>query len=86
MIMLEEFLEVEKAVKASPEFIAGCRRRGIENIEMVCVDPWSAGSNGMPGEEGRRISHTFAWQRTRKDGNYYAHPIEVSTRSSTSTP
>ena len=35
MIMLEEFLEVEKAVKASPEFIAGCRRRGIENIQMV---------------------------------------------------
>ena len=76
MIMLEEFVEVEKAVKASPEFIAGCRRRGIENIEMVCVDPWSAGSNGMPGEEGRRISHTFAWLRTRKDGNYYAHPID----------
>jgi primary-amine oxidase len=76
MIMLEEFLEVEKAVKASPEFVAACRRRGIEDIDMVCVDPWSAGSFGIPGEEGRRISHTFAWLRTGKDRNYYAHPIE----------
>ena len=76
MIMLEEFLEVEKAVKACPAFIAACRRRGIENVDMVCVDPWSAGSFGIAGEEGRRISHTFAWLRTRKDGNYYAHPIE----------
>lgn len=76
MIMLEEFLEVEKAVKADPAFIAGCRRRGIQNVDMVCVDPWSAGSFGIPGEEGRRISHTFAWLRTRADGNYYAHPIE----------
>ena len=76
MIMLEEFLEVEKAVKAAPEFIAACRRRGIEDIDMVCVDPWSAGAFGIPGEEGRRISHTFAWLRTGKDRNYYAHPIE----------
>ncbi len=76
MIMLEEFLEVEKAVKADPAFIAGCHRRGIQNVDMVCVDPWSAGSYGIPGEEGRRISHTFAWLRTRADGNYYAHPIE----------
>ena len=76
MIMLEEFLEVEKAVKGNPHFIAACRRRGIEDIDMVCVDPWSAGSFGIPGEEGKRISHTFAWLRTGKDRNYYAHPIE----------
>ncbi|MFM9849342.1 MAG: primary-amine oxidase [Hyphomicrobiaceae bacterium] len=76
MIMLEEFLEVEAAVKASPEFIAACRRRGIDNVDMVCVDPWSAGTFDIPGEEGRRLSHTFAWLRTRADGNFYAHPIE----------
>ena len=60
MIMLEEFLGVESAVTAHPDFIAGCRRRGSENIDMVCVDPWSAGAFGIAGEEGRRISHTFA--------------------------
>lgn len=76
MIMLEEFMEIEAAVKADPAFIAACRRRGIEHIDMVCVDPWSAGSFDIPGEEGRRLSHTFAWLRTRPDSNFYAHPIE----------
>lgn len=76
MIMLEEFLEIEACVKAHPDFIAACRRRGIENIEMVCVDPWSAGEFGVPGEEGKRLSHTFCWVRTRADENFYAHPIE----------
>ena len=74
--MLEEFLEVETAVKADPRFVAACRRRGIEDISMVCVDPWSAGTFDIPGEEGCRLSHTFAWLRTKQDGNYYAHPIE----------
>ncbi|HEX4891694.1 MAG TPA: primary-amine oxidase [Hyphomicrobiaceae bacterium] len=76
MIMLEEFLEVETAVKADPRFIAACKRRGIDDVSMVCVDPWSAGSFDIPGEEGRRISHTFSWLRTQPHSAYYAHPIE----------
>lgn len=76
MIMLEEFILVEKAVKADPRFAAACRRRGIEDVSMVCVDPWSSGRFGIPGEDGRRISHTFSWLRTRPDSAYYAHPIE----------
>lgn len=76
MIMLEEFLEVETAVKADPRFVAACKRRGIDDVSMVCVDPWSAGSFDIPGEEGRRISHTFSWLRTQPHSAYYAHPIE----------
>lgn len=76
MIMLEEFLEVEQAVKADARFVTACKRRGIEDISMVCVDPWSAGSFDIPGEEGKRLSHTFAWLRMEPDSNYYAHPIE----------
>ncbi len=76
MIMLEEFLEIEKVVKTHPAFIAACQRRGIEDMDLVCVDPWSAGNFGVPGEEGRRLSHTFAWVRNRALDNFYAHPIE----------
>ena len=76
MIMLEEFIEVEKAVKSDPRFIAACKRRGIDDVSMVCVDPWSAGDFAIAGEEGRRISHTFSWLRMKPDSNYYAHPIE----------
>lgn len=76
MIQGEEFLEIEEMVKTHPDFIAACAKRGIEDMELVCVDPWSAGNFGIPGEEGRHLCHTFAWMRTRENDNLYAHPIE----------
>ena len=59
-----------------PDFIAACARRGVTDMDLVCVDPWSAGSFGEPEEEGRHISHTFAWVRSSPTDNLYAHPIE----------
>lgn len=75
-IQLEEFEEIENAVKSDPRFIEACRKRGVEDMAMVCVDPWSAGNFGVEGEEGRHLSHTFAWVRSYEDDNLYAHPIE----------
>ncbi|MDB5565252.1 MAG: tyramine oxidase [Tardiphaga sp.] len=76
MIQLEQFLAIEGIVRADPKFIAGCAKRGITDMTTVCVDPWSAGNFGIPGEEGRHLCHVFAWQRMRKNENFYAHPIE----------
>lgn len=76
MIQLEEFEEVEAAVKNDPGFIAACKRRGIEDMDMVCVDPWSAGSFDVPGEEGKHLCHGFCWLKTSMNDNLYAHPIE----------
>lgn len=76
MIQLEEFMVIEDMVKTNPEFIEACRKRGIDDMSLVCVDPWSAGNFDIPGEEGRHLCHTFAWLRTREFDNLYAHPIE----------
>ena len=76
MIMLEEFMLIEDTVKAHPDFIEACRKRGIEDLELVCVDPWSAGNFDVDGEEGKHLAHTFCWVRMRPDDNLYAHPIE----------
>lgn len=76
MIQLEEFMEIENAVKSDPTFIKGCERRGITNMDLVCVDPWSAGSFDVPGEEDKHLSHAFCWLRTSEFDNLYAHPIE----------
>jgi len=75
MIQLEEFLEIEAVVKSHPGFIAACEKRGIKNMDLVCVDPWSAGNFGIPGEEGKHLSHTFAWVKSSPHDNLYAHPI-----------
>ncbi|MGR3802483.1 MAG: primary-amine oxidase [Marinibacterium profundimaris] len=76
MIMLEEFMQIEDTVKAHPDFIEACRKRGIEDLDLVCVDPWSAGNFDVEGEEGKHLAHTFCWVRMRPDDNLYAHPIE----------
>jgi primary-amine oxidase len=76
MIQLEEFIAIEAVVRADPDFIAACARRGITDMSLVCVDPWSAGTWGFADEDGRHIAHTFCWLRNRPFDNLYAHPIE----------
>ncbi len=76
MIQPEQFIAIEQAVVSDPDFIAACRKRGITDMSLVCVDPWSAGNWGLPDEEGRHIAHTFCWLRSRPFDNLYAHPIE----------
>ncbi|MBR72119.1 MAG: tyramine oxidase [Rhodospirillaceae bacterium] len=76
MIQLEQFMKIEETVKSSPEFIQACKKRGITDMDEVCVDPWSAGVFEVEGEGGRHLSHTFSWQKVNGAENYYAHPIE----------
>jgi primary-amine oxidase len=45
-IMLDEFVECEAAVKRSTEFRAALAKRGVRDVELVMVDPWSAGMYG----------------------------------------
>ena len=51
-IMLDEFFECEAAVKASPEWQAAMRKRGIENFDLAMVDPWSAGNLHLEDDRG----------------------------------
>jgi primary-amine oxidase len=77
-IMLDEFVECEEAVKRSPEFLAALRKRGVEDVSLVMVDPWSAGVYGteLEGEKSRRISRALCWLRTEPMDNGYARPID----------
>ena len=50
-IMLDEFVECEEAVKRSPEFRAALKKRGVEDVSLVMVDPWSAGVYGDEGTD-----------------------------------
>ena len=73
-IVLEEFDECEAACKASPEFQEALKKRGVEDMDRVMVDPWSAGSYG--DEEGRRLSRALTWVYVEGDHNAYAHPVD----------
>src|ERR687890_1362100 len=73
-IVLEEFDECEEACKRNPEFQEALRKRGITDMDLVLVDPWSAGSYG--DEEGRRLSRALTWVRLDPEDNAYAHPVD----------
>ena len=75
-IMFDEFSECEAAVKANPDFLAALRERGITNLDLVMVDPWSAGYYGFADEEGRRLALTRSFLRSSPTDNGYARPIE----------
>ena len=75
-ITLDEFYECEVAVKEDPEFRAALKKRGITDVDLVMVDPWSAGNFGVEAEQGVRLSYARCWVRSSPTDNGYARPIE----------
>ena len=75
---LEEVFKVGEIVKADGGWRGAMMRRGLsdEEIELVQVDPFSAGYFNREVEKGRRlVSAVSYWRKDLKD-NGYAHPIE----------
>jgi primary-amine oxidase len=75
-LLFGETMRAIAAVKANPEWQAALRRRGIDDFDLVQIDPWPAGSFGIPHETGRRISRCIAYLRETPIDNGYARPIE----------
>ncbi len=72
-IMAEEFVECEEMLKGNPEYLAALAKRGITDIELLMIDPWSAG-----GELGNdiRLSRALTFVRSEPGDNGYARPVE----------
>lgn len=77
-IMMDEFVECEAAVKRSSEFREALAKRGVTDVELVMVDPWSAGmyGNESPDDQGKRLSRALCWVRSEANDNGYARPLE----------
>ncbi len=77
-IALDEFFDCEATVKANPDFQAAVQKRGITDMDLVCVDPWSAGwyADDPEIDRGRRLSRALCWVRSNPTDNLYAHPID----------
>ena len=75
-LLFGESVNAIVGVKANPEWQAAMRARGIEDFDLVQIDPWPAGVFGSPHEEGRRISRCISFVRESATDNGYARPIE----------
>ncbi|WP_248763856.1 primary-amine oxidase [Pseudarthrobacter sp. SSS035] len=73
--MLDEFAEGEEACRKNPEVQAALAKRGINNMDLVCFEPWSVGYFGEDNE-GRRLMRALVFVRQEADDSPYAHPIE----------
>ncbi|HLZ01644.1 MAG TPA: primary-amine oxidase [Bradyrhizobium sp.] len=77
-VTIEEVFKVGDIVKRDPAWRHAMQRRGLSDadIELVQVDPFSAGYFDREVEKGRRlVSAVSYWRKDAKD-NGYAHPIE----------
>jgi primary-amine oxidase len=75
-LLFEEAFGAMVALQEDPEWQQAMRRRGIEDLDTVQIDPWPAGSFGLAHEEGRRICRCLSYLRATPDDNGYAHPVE----------
>jgi primary-amine oxidase len=74
-IVLDEFVEIEAAVRADPRWQEAMRRRGVTDTSLAMVDAWSAGNFGFPDDEGRRLVRALTWVRRDAKDNGYARPV-----------
>lgn len=77
-VMLDEFGECEEAVKRSPLFREALQKRGIADVNLVMVEPWSAGNYGTEIKEdlGKRLLRALCFVRSESADNGYARPLD----------
>jgi primary-amine oxidase len=74
---VDEQVECEQAVLASPEFRAAVKKQyGIDDTSLIMVDIWSAGNYGSEEDRTRRLARPLCFVRTDPTENGYARPIE----------
>ncbi len=77
-VIVEEFFKVGEIVKADAGWRRAMQRRGLSDkeIDLVQVDPFSAGYFDRAVEKGRRLVSAVSYWRSDIKDNGYAHPIE----------
>jgi primary-amine oxidase len=73
---VDEFHEVDAAMRTHPDVTAALARRGVQDMSLVVVDVWTYGAALMPEQwRDRRLGWCDLWYRQTPDGNPYAHPV-----------
>nr|A0A1S4BDC4.1 RecName: Full=N-methylputrescine oxidase 1, peroxisomal; Short=NtMPO1; AltName: Full=Copper methylamine oxidase [Nicotiana tabacum] len=75
----QEYAECEAVVKSYPPFRDAMRRRGIDDLDLVMVDPWCVGYHSEADAPSRRLAKPLVFCRTESDcpmENGYARPVE----------
>ncbi|WP_416888198.1 primary-amine oxidase [Microbacterium sp.] len=75
--LFEEYERVQQIMKASPQWQAAMRRRGLEDrMALAYGSPLAPGFVGRPTEVGRRVIRSLTFLRDSEGDNPWAHPVE----------
>lgn len=75
--LFEEYEDAAGIVKASPEWQAAMKRRGLEeHMELAFCSPLAPGFFDRDDENGRRLVRSHTYLRFFEGDNPWAHPIE----------
>ncbi|PHU08968.1 hypothetical protein BC332_20828 [Capsicum chinense] len=75
----QEYAECEAVVKNYPPFREAMKRRGIDDMDLVMVDPWCVGYHSEADAPSCRLAKPLVFCRTESDcpmENGYARPVE----------
>jgi primary-amine oxidase len=73
---VDEYHDVDMAMRAHPDVIAALAARGITDLSLVLIEVWTYGKALMPEKyRDRRLGWCDIWYRATPDGNPYAHPV-----------
>lgn len=75
-VTVDEFHDVDHALREDPEVLAELAARGITDLELVIFDVWAFAGFLVPDQyAGRRVGWTDVWVRSVPGGNPYANPV-----------
>src|SRR3954451_9846345 len=73
---VDEYHEVDEAMRAHQDVVAALADRGITDLSLVLIEVWTYGKALMPEKyRDRRLGWCDIWYRATPDGNPYAHPV-----------
>ncbi len=73
---VDEYHDVDEAMRAHPDVVAALADRGITDMSLVLIEVWTYGKALMPERyRDRRLGWCDIWYRETPEGNPYAHPV-----------
>ncbi len=75
-MLIDEYEEVPKLVRADARWQAAMRRHGVADLEKVQIDVWAPGQARLGAPDGVRLACVLGYDR-REQINGYARPVEA---------
>lgn len=75
-LLMEDLETADRVIRANEVWQQAARKRGIEDLDKIRIDPWMVGNFGIPEEQGRRVVASLSYYVEREGDLPYARPIE----------